>query len=165
MSGAGRFGKWVVLAIRLFLAFVFLLSGLAKVRRPGEFLNDVYGYELVGPVGARVVASALPGVEICIAACLLADIQTAGALAAAAVVCGGFFVVQSSAFLRGLKIPCGCFGSLDNGNTIDYWSLFRAAGLAGISLMGLIICERRRAMMTHPSRFIRNLKPGEKQTA
>jgi len=93
------------------LGFVLLRSALAHLANPYFFLSSVCDYRLSGLRVSEAVALFLPHLELVVGACLIMGIWRRAAMLIAAPMFLGFFVVQSSAWLRGLSISCGCFGA------------------------------------------------------
>lgn len=128
----------ILLGLRLVLGVVFIYSGLIKWRQPFQFLESVYGFELVGPTLGIWVAVVLPFLEVVIGISLVANIVLeAGMLSA--VICGSVFVIaQIYAMLNGLTIDCGCFGSSPaRPHQVDYTTLIRAGLVLGGAVSGL----------------------------
>ncbi|MBW8481080.1 DoxX family membrane protein [Actinomadura sp. PM05-2] len=98
-------------AARAGLAVVLGWAGLAKIDEPAALQKiAVKGYDVMPDGAASVVGSALPILEIVLAALLVAGFATrvTGALSALLMVV--FIVGIAQAWVRGLKIDCGCFG-------------------------------------------------------
>lgn len=90
----------------VFLAGVFVVAGAAKVRTPRATAST---FERLGVPVPRVLARAVPALELVVATALLAA-PRAGAVAAF-VLLGAFTAVLARAVARGLDVSCGCFGA------------------------------------------------------
>lgn len=101
----------LVLAVRLILGAILVLSAVAKLRQPFDFLDGVYSYQFAGPAQGLAVAVVLPWLELVVGFCLLAGLGGAGVLLATGVLCASFVIAQWHALHNGLKVDCGCFGS------------------------------------------------------
>jgi len=108
----------VPLVIRISLGVVFVIAGVLKLNHAADLAATITGLRLglPGPLVA-VIAVALPPFEILLGLYLLAgwllpvtSTVTVGLLLA-------FIAVLSSAVLRGLSTPCGCFGTGDSAPT------------------------------------------------
>ncbi len=102
---------WVGTVARLALAAVWLVAGGAKVGDLAASGRAVNAYRVMPYEAAKVIGAALPFVEIALGLLLLAGVAvriTAGISAALLVV---FVTGIVSAWARGLRIDCGCFGS------------------------------------------------------
>jgi uncharacterized membrane protein YphA (DoxX/SURF4 family) len=106
----GRWG-WAVVLARLVLGTVWLVAGLMKVGDLDESVRAVRAYQLLPEVPAQVVGAALPLAEILLGVLLVAGLFVRGSAAASAVLMAAFVVGIASAWARGLRIDCGCFGS------------------------------------------------------
>lgn len=102
---------WAGSAVRLGLAAVWLAAGFAKVGDLAGSGRAVNAYQVLPFEAAKVIGAALPFVEIALGLLLLAGLAVrlmAGISAALLVV---FVAGIASAWARGLRIDCGCFGS------------------------------------------------------
>jgi len=121
-----------VLATRLGLGFMFIVSSMPKIRQPYMFLGSVYGYELVGPKLGVLVAMVLAWAELFTGVCLVGGVFVGGALLASLGMGVLFTFVLSSALWRQLDISCGCFSSSAAGK-ISYLTLVRAIAMTLLS--------------------------------
>lgn len=113
-----------MLAVRLALAAVLLLSGIAKLRAPqetGRAARDLG----VPPHLTRGVAIALPLVEIVVAAMLTVTGLAAVAAAAAATLLAVFTVLVVTSLRRGRRPACACFGALSTEQAISSRTVIR----------------------------------------
>jgi len=101
---------WLGTLCRLVLAGVFLVAGGAKVGDLAESGRAVNAYQLMPYGVATVVGAALPFVEIVLGLLLLVGVATRLAAGVAATLLVVFVAGISSAWARGLRIECGCFG-------------------------------------------------------
>jgi len=116
------------------LGLSFLIAGFPHWANSYYFLGSVYAYQLVEPGVGQVVAMSFPIIQLVIALCLLtrtfldaSHLATMGFLI-------GFATVQTSAYMRGLYISCGCFGpGVDS--TIGWFSLSLVYGLLTLSVI------------------------------
>jgi uncharacterized membrane protein YphA (DoxX/SURF4 family) len=95
---------------RLLLAGVWLYAGAAKIGDLNGSVRAVKAYRILPNSVADWVGAALPFVEIGLALLLLVGLATRVAAAASALLLAGFLTGISSAWARGLRIDCGCFG-------------------------------------------------------
>ncbi|MFE6995709.1 MauE/DoxX family redox-associated membrane protein [Microbacterium sp. NPDC057659] len=110
-----------------FVAFVLLLSGGAKLRRPAQTLEAMRALQAPAFAQRRWIAALLPFWEIAVAlGLLLAPSPFRGVAGAAAL--GTFllftvFVVRI--LIRGEQVDCGCFGSLSVDDRVTWWTVVR----------------------------------------
>jgi len=102
-----------LLTIRLILAGVFVVAGIAKVFDFGGFQEALKQFGVRGPVG-RIVARVLPTVEIAVGALLVWSraAEIAAAVAAALLLC--FVVGVVISVVRGRSVQCHCFGGISS---------------------------------------------------
>ena len=91
---------------------------MLKFNHSAEVAASITGLHLglPGPVVA-IIAVALPPFEILLGAYLLAGLLPFAAASIAAALLLAFILVLSSAVVRGLSAPCGCFGPGDTAPT------------------------------------------------
>jgi hypothetical protein len=107
-----RLAHLVTTLARIVVATMLGVSAYWKIIRPGAFLEAVVEYQLVPFSLALVVASWLPWLELVVALALTTRWYRGAAMIA--LVLGVTFVLaQSSVLVRGLSVPCGCFGPTD----------------------------------------------------
>ncbi|SDX93143.1 Methylamine utilisation protein MauE [Micromonospora pattaloongensis] len=102
---------WLGTAARMGLAAVWLYAGATKVGDLAASGRAVNAYRVMPYELARVIGAALPFVEIALGVLLLLGLATrlvAGVSAALLLV---FIAGIASAWVRGLAIDCGCFGT------------------------------------------------------
>lgn len=98
-------------AARVGLALVLGLAGLAKATEPPALQElAVEAYELVPDGLVTPVGLGLPILEIVLAALLLAGFATRFTAVLSGLLMVVFIAGIASAWARGLKIDCGCFG-------------------------------------------------------
>jgi len=99
------------LACRLTLGVVWIVAGAAKVTALDESVRAVRAYRLLPDLAAQIVGAGLPVVEILLGVLLLlgAGVRVSAVLSALLML--AFVIGIGSAWVRGLRIDCGCFGS------------------------------------------------------
>lgn len=112
----------------LFLAFVMLWAGLAKLRNLRAFRHALTTYGLVPAQMTGPLAVAVPGMEIALAIGLLSGRYTELAAWAGVGLFTAFSAVQAGAYLYGFRFPCHCFGE-DAFDQISLATVWRNIGL------------------------------------
>jgi putative oxidoreductase len=102
----------LVLAARLVLAFVFLISSLPKLFKAQEFARAIANYKVLPTGLSEPVALWLPRVELACAGLLAFGTLTTPAATALALLLIFFSGAAAINLFRGRRIDCGCFGSL-----------------------------------------------------
>jgi uncharacterized membrane protein YphA (DoxX/SURF4 family) len=90
---------------------VFIFSGYTKIVDIDETIRSVRNYRLLPEAIVPTVGSALPILELLLAALLLAGLVTRVSAAVTFLLSLAFFIGVASAWARGLQIECGCFGN------------------------------------------------------
>jgi len=114
------------------LGIALLLSAIPHLGNPYYFLGSVYAYDVVGPGLGQLVAMVLPILQLLLAACLISGLFRSGAHLVVLPILLAFAFLQTSAKLRGLDIPCGCFGPCED--SIGWFSLALIYGLLTLSV-------------------------------
>ncbi len=111
MAGTAKIAGVLHGALRLALAGVLLYAGGAKIIDPAGFVADLGNYQLVPDAVAYGAGLLIPWIEVLCAAALLARSWRLGGWFLAFLLGAGFTFFVASAWLRGLDISCGCFGT------------------------------------------------------
>ena len=128
-----------VLLARLVLTGTFVLAALPKIKDPVAFSASVNAFQVVGPALANWVALLLPWLELIIAiGILIPQIRSASSILIAALLIL-FIGLHASAWMRGLEISCGCFGTESVDEPTNYlWLIIRNTLLLGACLLVII---------------------------
>lgn len=109
--------------LRLFLLAVigvfFLASGVLKLVDPVEFARAILRYRIVGEELAAVLALVVPWTEIVASFGLVVKSWRPAALTLVGAMLVVFELALASAWIRGLDIECGCFGS-SVGSSVEF---------------------------------------------
>ena|GEM_PF-1017403 len=116
------------------LGVAFLLAGFPHWSNSYYFLGSIYAYKLVDPGVGQIAAMGMPIIQLVLALCFLTRTFLDAAHTATLFFLIGFATIQTSAYIRGLDISCGCFGP-QNSSTIGWFSLSIVYGLLLISLI------------------------------
>ncbi|HSS67117.1 MAG TPA: MauE/DoxX family redox-associated membrane protein [Nocardioidaceae bacterium] len=134
------FWRWGGLVARLVVGGVWIVAGWLKLPDPAESVRAVRAYDLLPEAIVPTVGHGLPILEIIIGVMLVAGAGTRVAAAVSFLLQVAFIIGIASAWARGLKIDCGCFGgggaSASASVTDQYpWDIARDTGLAALSLL------------------------------
>ena len=103
----------IAVGLRFALGAAFVWSGIIKVLGPADFLVSIYGYETYLPETLlRITVVVLPWIEILSGVAILSGFWQETGLIVSALLLFVFLVITGQAWLRGLDISCGCFGSI-----------------------------------------------------
>jgi uncharacterized membrane protein YphA (DoxX/SURF4 family) len=97
-------------AARLVLGAVWIAAGATKVTDLAGSVRAVRAYRLLPEGAVPAVGAALPLVEIVLGLLLVAGLGTRLAAAVSGLLLVAFVAGIASAWARGLRIDCGCFG-------------------------------------------------------
>jgi uncharacterized membrane protein YphA (DoxX/SURF4 family) len=96
---------------RLILGGVWIAAGVTKVTDLDASVRAVRAYRLLPETLAQVIGAGLPMVEILLGVLLIVGAGVRVSAVVSAVLMSAFVVGIASAWARGLRIDCGCFGS------------------------------------------------------
>jgi uncharacterized membrane protein YphA (DoxX/SURF4 family) len=102
---------WVGFSIRLIAAAVWIIAGALKVPQIQTFEVLVQRYGILPDALSAPFAYALPFVELAIGIYLAAGLFVRGTALAGTLLFAAFLIAQASAWLRGISLDCGCFGT------------------------------------------------------
>ncbi len=106
---------WIELGLAWGLAAVFAYAGGTKVADPAAFAAAIGNYRMLPEAAVNLLAVCLPWIELGAALALLVPAwRRAGALLTAGM-SAVFATAILSAWVRGLDISCGCFGTGSHG--------------------------------------------------
>lgn len=140
---------WAGLAARLVVGGTWIWAGVVKLPDPALSIESVRAYELLPASLVEPVGYLLPVLEVVLGLALVLGLMTRGAALLSAVLLVLFVIGIASAWARGLKIDCGCFG--DGGANPDAaqqypWEIARDVGLVALSLFVLWLKQSRLAL-------------------
>lgn len=102
---------WLSALARLFLAGVFILAGWPKLIDGEGTVRSVRAFRLMPEAFVRPFAYGLPLLELVVAIVLVLGLTTRIAALITAGLMAMFIFGVAMAWIRGLDIDCGCFGS------------------------------------------------------
>jgi protein-disulfide isomerase len=112
-GSAGRWPAargWLGVLARVLLAGTFFWAGLSKIGDPAASVRAVRAYRVLPEWLAKAVGYGLPFVEVALAVLLLVGIANRLSAIVGAALLAVFVAGMVSAWARGLRIDCGCFG-------------------------------------------------------
>jgi len=107
---------YITTIFRIILGFVFLYASFDKILDPGSFAIAIQNYQLIPMSLSNMVAIFLPWCEFYCAIFLLIGWWHKPAALLVSIMNIIFIVALALAYLRGLNIDCGCFGT---GSTVN----------------------------------------------
>lgn len=129
--------KFLLLAFRIFLGFIFIFASVTKVTDPEGFSLSIYNYKLMPDFIINFLAIAIPWIELVAGILLVFGItvkENSAILTGLLVV---FIIVVAISLARGLDIDCGCFGTVD-GSKVGIMKILENTGLL---ILGLILIK------------------------
>ncbi|HMD48583.1 MAG TPA: MauE/DoxX family redox-associated membrane protein [Bryobacteraceae bacterium] len=122
----------LVLVLRLILGLVFLYAAYTKLREPWMvFAMSIDAYQLLPQWAVLLLGHWLPWFELLLGVFLAAGILLRYTAATATGLLMVFFTLMTRAYLKGMAIDCGCFGS---GEVISVKTLARDGLLLVLSI-------------------------------
>jgi hypothetical protein len=112
----------------------FLIAGFPHWANSYYFLGSIYAYKLVEPGIGQIMAMSMPIIQLVLALCFLTRTFLDASHLATLFLLVSFATVQTSAWVRGLDISCGCFGP-GHDSTIGWFSLSLVYSLLALSVI------------------------------
>ena len=103
--------NYLLLLIRIFLAFIFIYAGIEKISNPSAFSDAVNNYKLLPLHFVNIFAIILPWTELVAGILLLFGIlvkENSFIISSLIII---FMIAIGISLIRGLNIDCGCFGT------------------------------------------------------
>ncbi|NGN94951.1 DoxX family protein [Nocardioides sp. KC13] len=150
---------WIGLAGRVYLGFVFLAAGLAKLPEPAMTEQAVRGYQLLPWQLAPAYAIAMPIAEVVLGALLILGLFTRTAAVATALGLCSFIVGITAAWARGLNIECGCFGGGGGASADPTYLADTLRDLGWLAIAVYLILVRRTKLALDDLLFRRGTPP------
>jgi uncharacterized membrane protein YphA (DoxX/SURF4 family) len=111
MLQENRTVAWIGFAIRLGAAAVWIIAGAVKIPQIQTFEVLVQRYGILPVWLSGPFAYVLPFLELAIGAYLAAGLFVRGTSFVGTLLSAAFLIAQASAWLRGISLDCGCFGT------------------------------------------------------
>ncbi|MEM9299032.1 MAG: MauE/DoxX family redox-associated membrane protein [Bacteroidota bacterium] len=113
---------WLQRFLRIGCGGLFVWAGFIKLFNLELMIEDIEGYQIIPEVFVAPLALILPSLEVVTGLALALGRAEKGALSILIVLMLVFTIALSSAWIRGLDITCGCFGSASFGS-YTWWML------------------------------------------
>lgn len=102
--------KYFLMAVRLFLGFVFVFASIDKIAAPDAFAASINAYKLVPLPMINILAIVIPWLELICGILLMVGVKSRPSSAILSALLAIFTAAIISALLRNLNIDCGCYG-------------------------------------------------------
>ena len=119
-------GKFLVLALRVFLGSVFVYASVDKIIDPAAFAEAIYNYRILPGALINFTSIILSWLELLLGVCLIFGIWLHGSLFLGNLLLITFFGALLFNVIRGLDIHCGCFSTTAQGlegNSVAWYLL------------------------------------------
>ncbi len=142
----------LVIALRLFLAAVFLYAAYTKLRQPYLlFAMSIDAYQLLPEWAVLILGRTIPWLELLLGILLATGHGLRYAAAGATLLLGLFFGVMLQAYVKGMGIDCGCFGL---GEKISPFTLTRDGLLVAFAFTLALIAIRKKEVHSLQTRSL-----------
>lgn len=102
----------IVVAARIIIGAIFLISGLAKISDPARFILTLREFRLFPEVIVPFTAIWLPWFELILGVSVLVGLLHRTSALILACLNAAFLAAILSVIVRGIVVDCGCFGML-----------------------------------------------------
>jgi putative oxidoreductase len=120
--------KYILLLIRVVLAFIFIYAGIEKISNPENFSQSIANYKLLPIEFVNLMALILPWIEVVSGLLLLVGVSVKENSFILTFLLAVFIIAIVISLLRGLDITCGCFGT-KSGSKIGLLKVLEDVGL------------------------------------
>jgi len=128
--------NYSIAIVRIYLALVFILSGLDKINDLQTFSNSILNYKILPIYVVNLLVIVIPWIEVITGSFLLLGIyikENSLIIFSLLVV---FTLAIFSAVIRGLDIECGCMGAID-GRKVGLLKIIENLALTIIAFLGI----------------------------
>ena len=135
--------KYLLLALRLGVGFVFIIASIGKIIDPVKFMDKVYEYALLPDMFVPAFSYILPWIEFFTGLMLMLNIY---AQSAAFICCGTLVAFITAIFVqisRGVSMDCGCFDFLIPDEQIGYTTIARDFSMLLVASVILVFDENK----------------------
>lgn len=109
--------------IRIALGIIFIVAAYPKIIRPDEFADGINNYRILPYFLVNIMAICLPWVELLFGLFLVFGLRLKAVSFGVLVLMVVFITALISAWVRGIDITCGCFGT--GGEIVSYKEIIR----------------------------------------
>jgi uncharacterized membrane protein YphA (DoxX/SURF4 family) len=142
---------WLSIGVRLVVGGVWVAAGLLKLADPAQSVRAVRAYQILPETFVPPVGYALPALEVAVGILLVAGLGLRVVSLVSTLLLLAFIVGIASAWARGLRIECGCFGgggAAGNATSAYPWEIARDVGLAALSAFLVVWPDSRLSLDT-----------------
>jgi uncharacterized membrane protein YphA (DoxX/SURF4 family) len=129
---------WLTIVARLVVGVVWVAAGLLKLADPAQSVRAVRAYQILPEAVVPSVGYALPALEVAVGLLIIVGLGLRLVAVLSALLLVAFIVGIGSAWARGLRIECGCFGGggeSANASSAYPREIARDVGLAALSAL------------------------------
>ena len=127
---------------RLAAGGVFVLAGVAKLRDPAAFVEDIANYQAFPYWTWNLAAAVVPVAEILAGLALLTGIKRrAGAIVLGSLTLA-FLGLIASVIFRDIDLSCGCFGEAGEASEVGWPKFFEDLALMAAIVAAYLPAER-----------------------
>jgi uncharacterized membrane protein YphA (DoxX/SURF4 family) len=149
--------RWLVLAARLLLGGIFLVSAIGKLQHPALFVDTVVDYGMLPEGLSRFYGTVLPWAEVAIGFSLILGLLSLASAVVSMALTVSFAVAAIYSFSHPAPTMCGCFGDL----VALSHSQSLAMDVAMLLMAAVIVVARRNADELGLARFIKGIVRGQ----
>ena len=127
---------YLIAITRIYLALVFILSGLDKISNLSAFATSIENYDILPIQIINLIAIVIPWIEVITGALLLLGFYIKENSIIIGSLLGVFTLAVLSAVLRNLDIDCGCQGTFD-GQKVGILKIIENVSLIIVSILSI----------------------------
>ncbi len=127
---------YLIALTRIYLALVFILSGLDKISNLAAFATSIENYDILPIHIINLIAIVIPWIEVITGGLLLLGFYIKENSIIIATLLTVFTLALLSAVLRNLDIDCGCQGTFD-GQKVGMLKIIENVSLIIVSILSI----------------------------
>ena len=128
--------EYLISFTRIYLALIFILSGLEKINDLSSFSQSIENYRVIPLALVNIIAIIVPWLELIAGGLLLLGFYIKENSTIILVLLTAFTAAIISAVLRGLDIDCGCQGTFD-GQKVGLFKIVENIALMVVSILSI----------------------------
>ncbi len=136
---------WLHRVLGLVLGGIFVYASWDKLADPRPLITIIWGYRLIPPGPANLMAIYMPWMELLVGLGLATGVRRRAAAGWASVLLTTFVIALLINAVRGINVACGCFSTSAEDVSSSWILVLRDLPMLAAALVLLLLPPRRRS--------------------